>query len=267
MYHIQDHNQTVYHTGMLIGSDPKLCTVAAIEDTPMMLTDEQIDEIAKSGMADERKNFDESWILDQKSHGSCCGHGCAGALMKARYRRNLGKELLSGAYVYSKINGGQDRGALLEDGMAELSSKGACKLSTVGWDAIYPNRYKPEADVEASNYKGFELYKAGTLQGLWTGLALKFDAVIAVHVGNSFMHLDQQGISGIDGGPGNHCIHADGIRWAGKRVANSVNSWGVSFGDKGRSALTNEHFRQTFQYHTFFLLRSTSDNSTPVPQV
>jgi hypothetical protein len=46
------------------------------------------------------------FILDQKSHGSCVGHGAAGALMAARALAGATFQKLSGPYVYSWINGG-----------------------------------------------------------------------------------------------------------------------------------------------------------------
>lgn len=263
MYDIIKGNTQDYHTGMLVPDKDVLakCELTAIEDTPMMLTDSQINEIFASGSADKRDIFDSSYILDQKSHGSCCGFGCAGALSKARVRRNMMKVILSGAFIYSRINGGSDNGGLLEDGRKELMEVGTCPQAICNWDAIYPNRQSSECKVEAAKYKGFECYKAGTIQGFWTGIALQFDAVVAVHVSSRFTKLDGEGIAGADSGPGNHCVHVDGGRMEGSdRVGNGVNSWNITYGDNGRMGLTDNHFKQTFPNHVFFLIRCAEAN-------
>lgn len=264
-----EHLDQTYYLGLNTPEPEKVGVTSSplFEDSVPMLTVEQVTAIAASGSTDKRAQFDESWILDQKSHGSCDGHGCAGALAKTRFRRGQPKQILSGAYVYSKINGGRDRGAALEDGKNAIEKYGACLLTTVGWDAIYPSRQPSTADAEASRFKAFETYAVGTLQGAWTALALEFDLVVAVHVGSRFARLNSDGVAGIDSGSGNHCVHADGLILVNdKLTALGVNSWGTSFGDHGRMKLVAEHFTQTMKYHMFFAVRSSTDDpNAPSP--
>lgn len=101
-----------------------------------------------------------------------------------------------------------------------------------------------------------------TLPGLWTALAAGWDCVVAVHAGNSFMRVGTDGVVGVDAGPGNHAVAADGVVYSdrlGTLVATGVNSWGTVYGVDGRMGLTEAHFRQTMQYHSFFAIRSTTD--------
>lgn len=248
--------------GCLLPPAGFVCTFPVFEDAVPLLSDTQIEDIAKSGSADGRAKFDASWIQDQKSHGSCNGFAAAMALSRARVRRGLDKVILSGAYLYSLMNRGRDQGSTLDDGMKLLQERGCATAATVGWDAIYPSRYdRAKADAEAARFKGFECYQARTRQGLFSGLALGFDAVVAVHAGNRFMRVDAEGVAGVDGGPGNHAVLADGIYWTARGVtATGANSWNTTYGANGRMGLTWDHFAQTTQYHPFFLIRSTGDD-------
>ena len=235
----------------------------ALEDAVPTISAKDIEEIARSGDMDGRAKFDTSFIKDQRSHGSCNGFAAAAALTRARIRRRLPRVDLSGAYIYSLINGGRDSGSLLEDGMKVMQSRGIATESTVGWDAIYPSRYdRAKADAEAERFKGFECYAVKSKEGLWTALALNFDVVVAVHAGNAFMRLDSQGVCGVDSGPGNHAVAVDGLVWIdGQPVATGYNSWNTSYGNQGRMLMTWRHFSQPFGYHVFYAIRSTGDDT------
>lgn len=236
------------------------------EDKLPVWNEAEILDVAKSGLMDGRKLFDPSWIKDQKSHGSCNGFAGAAALSRSRVRRGLPRVDLSGAYLYSLINGGQDRGSMLDDGMNAIQTKGIATAATVGWDQIYPHQYdRSKADAEASQYKAFEAYAVKTLPGLWTALAADWDCVVAVHAGNSFMRVGTDGVAGVDGGPGNHAVAVDGLFYStklGRLVACGVNSWGTQYGEQGRMGLTEDHFAQPMQYHAYYAIRSTTDGST-----
>lgn len=252
--------------GLLLPPVACSTTLPVWEDRLPVWTQSDIVEVAKSGLMDGRKLFDPSWIKDQKSHGSCNGFAGAAALSRSRVRRGLPHVDLSGAYLYSLINGGRDQGSMLDDGMNALMSKGCATAATVGWDQIYPYQYdRAKADAEASQYKAFEAYAVKTLPGLWTALAAGWDCVVAVHAGNSFMRVGVDGVVGTDNGPGNHAVCADGVFYSdrlGRLVATSPGSWGLGYGVDGRAGLTEDHFRQTMQYHAFYAIRSTTDGSS-----
>ena len=253
--------------GCLLPPQGFVTSFPALEDAVPVISARDIEEIARSGDMDGRKKFDASFIKDQRSHGSCNGFAGAAALTRARVRRRLPRVDLSGAYLYSLINGGQDRGSLLEDGMRVMQTKGIATEQTVGWDAIYPSRYNREkADAEAAQFKAFECYAVKTKEGFWTALALNFDIVLAVHVGSRFMRVDSQGIAGVDSGPGNHAVGADGITWGNDQpLATAYNSWNLSYGDQGRMLLTWSHLSQPWGYHTTYAIRSTLDGNGDNP--
>lgn len=246
-------------------------TFKTYESSGPMFSMNDLVKLAQYNDTKGRSKFDPSWIMDQKSHGSCNGFAAAGALSRSRVRRGLEKVLLSGAYAYSLMNGGRDQGSTLEDGMRVVQERGIATLQTVPWDAIYPSRYnRAIADAEAARFKAFECYQVNTELELFSAVAAGFDVVVAVHVGGSFQRLNSDGIAGVDRGAGNHSVGGDGYaEIKGRLVLDMFNSWNTSFGDQGRCYLTwDGHLAQTVQYHRFYAYRSTTDdpqgNNPPV---
>lgn len=240
------------------------------EDAGPMLTDSQIEEAAKSGTCRGSTRFDSSWIGNQRNHGSCNGFAGAKALQRARVRRGLPRVNLSGAYLYSLINGGRDNGSMLDDGMAAIQSRGVATEETVPWNKIYPGQYdRAKADAEAATNKAFECYAVRTRGALFSALASGFDCVVAVHADNGFMQVDADGVAGGGNGPGNHAVGADGLFWSARRgrpVADGFNSWDVSYGVQGRMGLDwNAHFAPTTVHHLFYAIRSTTDGGDSPP--
>jgi hypothetical protein len=257
-------NGVIVGTGLQAPLRQGFTTFPEYDEVGPMLTMDEIKTAAATGAFRGRDKFDKSFIKNQRSHGSCNGFAGAAALTKARVRRLLDRVDLSGAYLYSLINGGRDNGSQLLDGMETLATRGIASESTVGWDAIYPTRYdKGKADAEAAQYRAFECYAVRTEQALFSALVNNFDCVVAVHANNGFMKLDSNGVAGGGDGPGNHAVSADGVELIGEELsADGVNSWDVSYGDDGRMGLTwKRHFRPTTKYHVLYAVRSTIDGS------
>lgn len=214
-----------------------------------------------------RPAFDRPrFVLNQQSHGSCCGFGSVGGLMKARAIKGQTYQRLSGAFVYSKINGGQDSGAVIHDSLDALTQFGTCLESEAAWDAIYPNRIPASASTTAQRFKAAKAYVADTWSQFLTGLMFGYVAVNAVMVGNNFTNLDADGIVGFDAGPGNHCVHQyDVIKTARDWASWGDNSWGTSFGQAGGFGLYEKHWESVQQ--DCYLLEVPSedpqDNTNP----
>lgn len=229
-----------------------------------LLTDSEIRDIARTGRLDGNKLFGFKFGDNQRSKGSCNGQATRGGVETARVRRGEPAELLSGAYAYSLMNGGRDNGSALAAGLVVCRDRGICRRSVVpGWDQIYRNQYNTTAaDQDALQFKGFLPYPAVTMQGYWTGLALGFDGICAVHAGGNFDRVNSAGVAGVDNGSGNHAVRCDGILWDDNLgpIGTGVNSWGEGYGKGGRMGLHTGHFNQTFRYHQFWILPSTIDN-------
>jgi hypothetical protein len=242
--------------------DDFVCAFPTFETTFEMWDDQQIRRvITDPNRVPRRKIFGPSWIQNQRSHGSCNGYATAGALSRARYLRGIqDKLILSGAFVYSLINGGRDQGSALQAGLKVVETHGAPPESMVPWNMIYPNQQPAGAKAAALKHRGLVCYAASTMQGLRTGLAKGFVAIVAVHAGGAYQQLNSQGIAGVSSGRGNHATHVDDLAIVGgTEVFDQVNSWGLGYGQSGRSYLTKDHFAQTFGTHTFWLLASTEE--------
>lgn len=208
-----------------------------------------------------RKVFGPSWIQNQRSKGSCNGYALGGGLSKSRYLRGIqDKLLLSGAFPYSLMNSGSDNGSALSAGLKVVEQYGSCPESLVPWDQIYPRLQPASAKAEAAKHKGLICYAAGTIQGLKTGLAKGFVAIVAVHAGGNFQRLNSQGIAMVDSGRGNHAVAIDDLCIVGgTMVFDMPNSWGTGYGQAGRAYLTEDSLEQPWSNHTAYLIASTEE--------
>jgi hypothetical protein len=215
-----------------------------------------------------RTVFDASWIKrgDQKNHGSCNGWATASAYTKIRWLRGFRDNFYgSGAYVYSKINGGQDEGSSLNDDIGELLKWGVCSDTIVTADQIFPQQQNvAAADADAANHKGLVAYHCTTQQELLSGLAAGFIAVVVVQVDDQqqFMNFTGSGILPAFRGTGNHAVHVDDLIWDGSQFLFDIaNNWNLFWGDQGRAMGTWSSFQQTFNVHPFYLICSTNEGA------
>ncbi len=260
---IIDGNGDVRKLGLWVPAQKATTCKSYAESGMKVYTLEELRQFAKDG--NTRGEFDESFVKDQKSHGSCNGFAAAAALTKARVRRRLPRVDLSGAFVYSLINNGSDDGSDLESGMGELETSGSCSDTLVTWDMIYPRQQPAAAKAEALRYRMLpgERFHVTSEAELFSALYEGFPVVFAVDVDDSFMRLDSDGVAGSGRGQGNHSVHGDGYyaRANGELVADGVNSWNTSYGNRGRMGLTwAKHFARTAKYHYFYPIRSTIDD-------
>lgn len=257
---IIDRHGEVRRMGSLVKSNAFVSAHSSFESAYAVYDDAMIKRlITDTNRRTSRAFFDDSWILNQGQYGSCNGQALAEALARARVLRGLPKLLLSGAYAYSKMNGGRDNGSALEDGLKVVQQYGCAPLDLVPQNQIYPNLQPKNADQEAAKHKGLSAFAVETKQGLRSALAAGFPCIVAVHVGNRFDTL-KGGICGLDNGSGNHAVCVDDLKIInGTEVYDMANSWGLSFGDKGRGYLVWDHFAGTFNNHMFYAIASTEE--------
>jgi hypothetical protein len=96
----------------------------------------------------------EVYGTDQRDTSACNGWATANGATIRRVLMGINDGWVgSGAYVYSKINGGRDNGSLLEDGLVAIGKYGVASRSTVPYNKIYPSQYPKTADEEAKKNK------------------------------------------------------------------------------------------------------------------
>ena len=185
---------------------------ALLEDHVEPMTEKELIAWAKEHGGKRAKFFDSTWVKNQGSHGSCAGFAAASCLSKARVLRGLSRVDLSGAYLYSRTNGGHDSGSMLQDHMEAIQKFGSCRETTVTTNQIYRNQYNTKsADDEAANYLAWEPYAVASRLGLFTAIVKYGPVELAVHVGGNFDRFDSNGYPGASNGGGNHAVHVDDL--------------------------------------------------------
>jgi len=226
-----------------------------------------LERMAKDPVSVGRTIFGTDYIKSQVGN-SCNGVAGAMALTRSRVRRGLKRVDLSGGYLYSLINGNRDNGSMLDAGMKVIQDKGIAPVDLVPLDRLFRKQYDTSAaDRAAKKYMAYECYRCEEIEDLWTALALGWDCVVVVHVGNGFERFDSNGLAGYSRGQGNHAVGAQGILWAGGEiVADAYNSWGKAWGNRGHMLLSKRHFEQTIGVHSFYAIRSASDGDDSPPK-
>lgn len=209
-------------------------------------------------------------ILDQGQTASCVGHGACTGFTRAWQMSGHPLVRFSPTYVYGKINGGQDQGAVVSDALTQLIDGGICREETVPEGDIYSANYPPAADAEAANYRmQDDVLHAGTFDEIVSGLLLGWLPVFGIVVGNSFSRVDAGGVPGVGGGgEGGHCLTGCGVAqvpsgsYRGQWAVLTQNSWGQSWGMGGFCNLTLQHFTYMAQWMgglDCFLIRGVLD--------
>ena len=204
--------------------------------------------IPKSQYRDiDRSDFykGEQWIPDQDGIGECVGCGWAGAARRVRLFEGGNDTKLSPAYIYAHINGGEDRGAVISEGIDVLLKKGTCAYSTLGIEPFYTHQLPPGSKEEALRFRAADVYRCDSVEELESAIQANFMVVFGAMVGDNFGRWDKYGVAGHDRGPGNHCMMIQGMKKlpTGRYVYHVPNSWGYGWGPfkNGTIYLDQEH--------------------------
>jgi hypothetical protein len=187
------------------------------------------------------------WVLNQMQLSSCVGNGWAGALRRARVLAGQPDVKLSPGFWYSLMNGNQDNGAVISDGVKTGMEIGTCSYALVGESPIYQRNMPAGAKAEAARFRIKAAYHCASWDELASALVAvgTFIPLFGFQVGNSFENFDRYGVAGHSRGPGNHCVLADDLAYLddGREVMDTVNSWGYGWVPfkNGRFYLDEEH--------------------------
>lgn len=204
----------------------------------------------------------ENYIRRQVNNG-CNGFSTAAALTRQRVKRGCDPVVLSGDFIYATMSGNRDMGSMLHEGRQNVMKYGVApddmvKVGTYRWNDI-----SAAAKEAALRFRGFEAYEVPTYEELLTAVALGYMCVVAIHVDNSYMKVDSNGLAGPSNrGPGNHSVLVSDARVRdGKIEFKSPGSWGLNYAVRGSVWLTwQAHLQTTTKNHQFWALRTTSDD-------
>ncbi len=232
-----------------------------------LLTLDEIREILNDPQRPQARDlFGSKWILNQGKRSSCNAYAVAGCLSRVRFRMGLGRVEFGPEFLYALINQGQDRGSMLDDGMLAITEHGICPRQMIPYEAYQTKDVSVEARRVAKNYRAFECYQFPTQslakfwQAMISAVCRNELIVLAVHVGDRFLKSGE--FAGVDRGPGNHAVGADDARIEGGDIfdikLDMFNSWGLSFGEKGRTFIGVEHMEEPMKYHAMYAMRSAT---------
>lgn len=173
-------------------------------------------------------------ILNQGRHGSCVGHGTGTAVNKIWRIAGGAPHDFSSCYIYGLINGGRDAGASITQAFQAIQA-GVCFEDQVPEGMIYKSQFPQDAFTIAKRFVGWMGYVCHTIDELCSGLQLGGMPVYGVCVGGAFQNYSGDGPIQVGWGAANHCVTADGMHEEnGKWYLDGINSWGESWGNKGR---------------------------------
>lgn len=224
----------------------------------------------KDGFWNRRKRYAGSkFIRNQGPYGACNGFSTAAGLSRHRELRGEPYVCLSGADAYSQMNGGQDNGSTLSDGMIVFEN-GIAPESLVPYNQIYTSQISSEAKAARARFAGTVAYPIDSEDEMATACILGRLIIVAVNANNAFMNEDGDGLNQGSNGVGNHSTLVQDVRLGrdGNIWYDMANSWDVSYCQGGYTWLSfSKHLRQTIQNHRFWVIvdskDDTGDNSSP----
>ena len=201
-------------------------------------------------------------IKDQNGKGACNGFATAAALEQTRYVQGMKHVPLSGWFTYAILCNGRDVGSNILQAYAQAQEIGVAPESTVDYGIINPKNLTPRAHKEAQKYR----LRVGASYQSWrqivSSVMLRENLNLSVCVGRNFNNLDQEGVAGLDRGPGNHAVTVGLGLKKSKRWGWLVlmrNSWSPRWGQSGFCYLAEAHIEAGSYFECFSVHQVSED--------
>lgn len=180
---------------------------------------------------------DHSYVIHGVGVHNCNADATIAAFQYSRLVQGLPYVELSAADLYHRINGGQDNGSFLEDGIREMMAKGVGTLATCRTN-LWKSPFMPATDGERQLYRITEAYLCPTFDHVMSAAIMGFSLVSGIlWPGND--KLDGDGWLPPGNRAGGHAIA--GFIPCGRKRGGSWefgvghrNSWGADWGNRGR---------------------------------
>ncbi len=202
-------------------------------------------------------------VFDQDGKGACVAHGAVAGLEIAIEMSGRTCPQLCPWFVYPQIDGGVDAGAVVEDSLTELKSKGACLYSSVPYGAVRLSEVPQAAYTEALRFRVDEAYAVDSFDQGVSGILQNFPWVFGIEIGQAFDPAPGSGIiPDLRGSGGGHCMCGVGVKQiGGKWYVKVKNSWGVSWGLGGYCYMPESYF--TGQGGHYVIVAAIDDPQDP----
>lgn len=204
-------------------------------------------------------------VHDQDGRGQCASSASCGALETQREIAGQSYVYLSAGDQYSGVNGGRDRGSLLEDNLERLTGEGVAPVAMVPyvWDG---RRHESETvKAERRKYRITEAYICPTFAHVASALQQGFPVVHGLMWHDNF-RVDADGWlpESAWGQGGGHAMLGYGLAQRnGKWGIATRNSWGAAWGAGGNCVIPRNHFNG--QIGGYFAIRSAVRTPEPFP--
>jgi hypothetical protein len=206
-------------------------------------------------------------IFDQGQTSSCVGQGTTKGIEVCINQTQSEKIGLNPYFTYGLVNGGHDKGAVISQALQALKKYGTCSQDAAPMHLLFPNQLSQVEYANAIKHKIVEAYQCVTFDDICAALSKGFPVPFGIYVGNNFDQVDRDLICPLpDGGGGGHCMLALGLknhpRWGW--IIKLVNSWGITFGDKGFAYIRQAHFDRRVDAFAIEAITPDSNNEPPI---
>ena len=173
-------------------------------------------------------------IEDQDGYSCCCGCGASNAFATA-FTRATGQPICPSVVdLYSRINGGVDQGAALEDALTELTTKGVCTTDFAEMWGVRTRdcKYKTGYDADRTKHRILLAEWCPNADSIGSALQRFRPVVIGLMVTSAFSP-NEAGVIGprAGRGGGGHCVFLVGSKKIGSDwYFLTCNSWGKQWG-------------------------------------
>lgn len=170
-------------------------------------------------------------VHNQRDVGMCNPSATCSAIERCRARQGLEQVLLSGGDLYGRINGGVDRGSLLEDGLREAMAGGVAPVSEVPYlEWRGASRDRPSR----RRFRVLEAWLCPTFAHCYSAVLSGFDLISGVMWYENYVPGPDGRLPRGRGQSGGHAIHGykpamvDGVASIWHKQ-----SWGLPWGVGG----------------------------------
>lgn len=203
-------------------------------------------------------------VHDQDGIGQCNADATAAMGESCRLSQGLPLVLLSAADLYDRINGGSDRGSLLEDAMEAATKQGIGTLETCG--PLWKRGMRKATAEERARFRFLEVFTCPTFDHVMSAVLMGFRLNSGIMW---YQNYEPDGDGWLplrgSGSPGGHAVF--GYKPAMRGNAFGIwhqNSWGERWGVAGRCVFPESSYKGPVG--GWFAVRSITDEGGVVPQ-
>lgn len=161
---------------------------------------------------DLSSEFGAEFGVNQQSSNGCTGFASVGALMEARAQQGMPFQELSGAYLYSQINGGRDAGSVITDAATQLLNGGTCLRSQFDIPKVFANQASPECRTTAQRFRANVIVTVWTWAEICHAMQKRWKVIVPLCVGAPYERFSNEGVAGYTPGGGNHAVRINGMK-------------------------------------------------------